>query len=68
MKDTLPVGRRHNLTVFDIVATATDNLGTITSLGVSSGSAPPFLAECVLPCLDDLAPLIVDSFVVAWQP
>lgn len=45
VSDMLPTGGQFNLTVFDIVATAKDNLGVITSLGVTSGSDPPFLIQ-----------------------
>ncbi len=39
----LPRRSRYDLAVFDVVATATDNLGVVTTLGVTSGAAPPFL-------------------------
>ena len=39
----MPVAAPQGLLVFDVVATATDNLDAITTLGVTSGASPPFL-------------------------
>jgi hypothetical protein len=43
----LPIDGSVNLTIVDVVATAIDNLGVITTLGATSGAAPPFLIQYV---------------------